>query len=404
MGLESATYINQLVATNPTSGDPKSEGDNHVRLLKSTIQASFPNINGPMTASPAELNILDGATLSTSELNTLTGITATVDELNVLDGVTITTAQLNGTGAVFTDCTANTPTLGDSSTKLATTAFVQANFTDNAYPPASGNSGLFLTNDGTNAAWEGVPDPENLLINTDFEVNQESYTSGVITTGEYGHDMWKSISSANYTVSDDALTLVSGTLGQSNEDLVAADGETVYMSVESGSITIGATAGAVATTITPSNPYSWTLDVSDVTDFVTITAATAAKGIRIGRRLGGYVKPEPRAEEGRCNYYYWKFSSSALNLLGTVVTTTNAQFYSSAPVMMKSGSSFSGTLSGVYTYSEGFISSSSFSVSVSSCGGGVMIIYLNRTSGTFSNLGEPVTLKLDINGAFDARP
>ena len=56
----------------------------------------------------------------------------------------------------------------------------------------------------------------NLLINSDFAVNQESYTSGVITTGEYGHDMWKSISSASYTISGDALTMVSGTLGQRN--------------------------------------------------------------------------------------------------------------------------------------------------------------------------------------------
>lgn len=41
-----------------------------------------------ITASAAELNILDGATLSTGELNTLTGITATVTELNHVDGVT----------------------------------------------------------------------------------------------------------------------------------------------------------------------------------------------------------------------------------------------------------------------------------------------------------------------------
>ena len=38
-----------------------------------------------VTASAAELNILDGATITTAELNILTGLTATVAELNLLD-------------------------------------------------------------------------------------------------------------------------------------------------------------------------------------------------------------------------------------------------------------------------------------------------------------------------------
>lgn len=41
-----------------------------------------------VTATGAELNILDGATLSTAELNTLDGITASTTELNYVDGVT----------------------------------------------------------------------------------------------------------------------------------------------------------------------------------------------------------------------------------------------------------------------------------------------------------------------------
>lgn len=48
-----------------------------------------------VTASAAELNILDGATLSTEELNILDGVTSTAAELNILDGVTATAAELN---------------------------------------------------------------------------------------------------------------------------------------------------------------------------------------------------------------------------------------------------------------------------------------------------------------------
>ncbi len=45
MSLESATYINDLVTTNPTATDPKAQGDDHLRLIKAAAKASFPNSN-----------------------------------------------------------------------------------------------------------------------------------------------------------------------------------------------------------------------------------------------------------------------------------------------------------------------------------------------------------------------
>lgn len=46
MGLESATYVNDLVATNPVVGDNVAEGDDHLRLIKSVLQATFPVASG----------------------------------------------------------------------------------------------------------------------------------------------------------------------------------------------------------------------------------------------------------------------------------------------------------------------------------------------------------------------
>lgn len=43
MGLEVATFLSQLVPTNPLVGDAVSQGDDHLRLLKSTLQSTFPN-------------------------------------------------------------------------------------------------------------------------------------------------------------------------------------------------------------------------------------------------------------------------------------------------------------------------------------------------------------------------
>jgi len=69
MGVETATYISQLSATNPLGSDPISEGDQQIRLLKSVLKAQFSGLAGTtaVTASGAELNYLDITTLGTSE-------------------------------------------------------------------------------------------------------------------------------------------------------------------------------------------------------------------------------------------------------------------------------------------------------------------------------------------------
>lgn len=59
MALEASTYIDGLVATNPVSTDGLAQADDHLRLIKATILASFPNIAGAMTASHTVLNGLD---------------------------------------------------------------------------------------------------------------------------------------------------------------------------------------------------------------------------------------------------------------------------------------------------------------------------------------------------------
>lgn len=57
-GLESATYISDLVSSNPLSSDLASTADDHIRLLKSTIKTTFPNINNAVTATDEQLNAI----------------------------------------------------------------------------------------------------------------------------------------------------------------------------------------------------------------------------------------------------------------------------------------------------------------------------------------------------------
>ena len=56
MGLETGTYIDSLVTTNPASTDGLAQADDHIRLLKITLKNTFPNLTGPVTATQTDLN------------------------------------------------------------------------------------------------------------------------------------------------------------------------------------------------------------------------------------------------------------------------------------------------------------------------------------------------------------
>jgi hypothetical protein len=78
MALETATYISDLVPSNPLAGDPLNQGDDHIRLLKSVLQATLPGTgslagalvpvggiilwSGSVVSIPANWHLCDGTT------------------------------------------------------------------------------------------------------------------------------------------------------------------------------------------------------------------------------------------------------------------------------------------------------------------------------------------------------
>jgi len=62
MALESATYISQLVDTNPAGSDVISQGDDHLRLIKKVVQDSFPDVDQVATT------IITKATAPTTQI------------------------------------------------------------------------------------------------------------------------------------------------------------------------------------------------------------------------------------------------------------------------------------------------------------------------------------------------
>lgn len=67
MALEAASFIDELVTTNPVAGDNVSQGDDHLRLLKTVLKGSFPNLT---RATYLEQDRVDLASATTPDLST----------------------------------------------------------------------------------------------------------------------------------------------------------------------------------------------------------------------------------------------------------------------------------------------------------------------------------------------
>lgn len=133
MALETATYISDLVTTNPTSTDPKSQGDDHIRLVKAALKTTLPNITGAVSATHTELSYSSGVT---SAIQTQINAKAPI-------------ASPTFTGTV----TVPTPS---NSTDASTKGYVDSTAFSTALPAQTGNSGKFVTTNGTTASWSTV--------------------------------------------------------------------------------------------------------------------------------------------------------------------------------------------------------------------------------------------------------
>jgi hypothetical protein len=123
------------------------------------------NFNGTaISATAAELNIMDGVTSTTAELNILDGVTSTAAELNILDGVTSTTAELN----ILDGVTATTAELNltDGGSTVGTTA-------------VAGGDGI-LTNDNGTMRQTSVDTFDTYLAQSTKTLTNKTLTSAVL--------------------------------------------------------------------------------------------------------------------------------------------------------------------------------------------------------------------------------
>jgi hypothetical protein len=100
MTVESASYIDDLSSSNPATTDFLYEGDDHIRLIKAVLLASFPNIGGAVTATHTELNATIGASGSLLS-NTTTGQWVQLGATSTITGTPSVIDFVNGTGGVI---------------------------------------------------------------------------------------------------------------------------------------------------------------------------------------------------------------------------------------------------------------------------------------------------------------
>ena len=95
MALETGTYINSLNTSNPAATDALSQADEHLRLIKATVKATFPNVDAAVTATPTELNKSTAIVSDGTNATFNTGITA--DKIKTLIGLTDSSAITTST-------------------------------------------------------------------------------------------------------------------------------------------------------------------------------------------------------------------------------------------------------------------------------------------------------------------
>ena len=66
MALESGNYINDLVITSPSSTDPKSQGDDHLRLLKTVLKETINGFTGAVLVTATDTGTATGHVLTPS--------------------------------------------------------------------------------------------------------------------------------------------------------------------------------------------------------------------------------------------------------------------------------------------------------------------------------------------------
>ena len=176
MALETGSYISDLNSSNPQSSDSVSQADDHIRLIKATVKATFPNVTGAVTKTHSQINDLlekAGGTMTgaltlsgapSSNLHAATKLYVdTADATKAATSTTITAGTgLSGGGDLSANRTISVASGGITATQLASDAVTTAKILDANVTPAKLSQPLtqgtaVATTSGTEKDFTGIP-------------------------------------------------------------------------------------------------------------------------------------------------------------------------------------------------------------------------------------------------------
>lgn len=210
MALETATYINQLDATNPPGGDPIANAADHLRLIKAALKATFPNLgSAAVTATAAQINAPPPAAVVVSGMILMwSGSIATIPAGWVLcnganytraDGTTGTAPELRDRFIIAAGGNYAPGVIGGQGTvsgpitvnNTALTVDQLPNFTINISDPGHyhnvndpGHSHVISNDGGSGTSGKAIPAYNNVSFNTiSSGVSNTGITVGASNTG-----------------------------------------------------------------------------------------------------------------------------------------------------------------------------------------------------------------------------
>lgn len=140
MGLEAATYVNDLNSSNPTATDPRAQGDDHLRLIKAALKTTFPNSSRAFRFTTTDASVAGNVTVvAPDDENNVFVVSASAASRTV---AVPTTGLFDGFTfhVVKADTSANTVTVSAAANINGATTFVLRNGYDFATIIYSGNN------------------------------------------------------------------------------------------------------------------------------------------------------------------------------------------------------------------------------------------------------------------------
>jgi len=118
MALESATYIDGLVTSNPTGSDNISQGDEHIRLIKTVLKNTMPNAGSAMESLVKLTRLQNDSSVSIQSTSMTDAATFSITKVSATSNLLIQANLFGGLWAYATTQTGEAQVYNDTDTAV----------------------------------------------------------------------------------------------------------------------------------------------------------------------------------------------------------------------------------------------------------------------------------------------